>query len=917
LQRRDFLHGMLANALAISASSPIYGKAAIEQDGFVTGELLRRRMDLCGAWQFRVDSEAAFSRTLQVPGCWQAQGVGERSGILRHDYEGTGWYQRDVPIPESWKDKRVVLRIGGALRITEALVNGIPAGRHDGLSAPFAFDISGAVRPGDSNTITLKISNPGNRPAESPDVQVPSRPTGMLNYVGNWGGVYGPVELETTGLVWIDDLWVHSNLQASTARFVVEVRNSEDRTFRGELRIAAGPYHGSAAVEVPARQAAKADAQLSMPGAHLWSCEHPNLYTASVSLLEGAAERDRVEQRFGLREITTQGNVLLLNGKPLYLRGYGDDDVEVLTGVPPASKEVYLQRLGLARSFGFNAVRFHSMTPVREFFEAADEVGIFVLAELPVVYTYYLLPFKGFVGDELTSVVHAHKNHPSWLSLAMGNELNPEWVKGNSQKQAFHEAVDELYRKAKSLMPDRLVMATDGYPLEPTDMMSTDRASPNHPTICHEFGGYYCTLPDPALIPKFTGVMIPEWLEAKQRWVVENGLASEYATYVRNSEKLVRLGRRFEIERVRRDANITGYEYWLIVDYPGGTGEGDSWEEGWFDYFWQPKGVAPEEGREINDAVLPLIDAGPGDRTLWADGTRELKLLVSNYGENEIRDGSASWRGTSNGRMVAESQIEHLSAPLGKISPVAGITLARLAGDAPQKLELVAEVDGHVNRWNFWVFPRQGFMSRSQMPIATTASWPHLGRYYPFIRTGQHRPIGGGLFITDSLDGAAVNFLHSGGRVWLALDKQAKIGFFPASGGALGTVVRDHPALRGFPQEGFCDLHFYSLMESAAPFPLDGLRNVTPIIDGIRTKAGFLSKTKDLSRVGYVFEAKVGTGRLLVTSLRLGAHLDDQHPEAVFLFDRLLRYCDSDEFQPRGEIPAGRLSNAVSEYLKT
>ena len=58
---------------------------------------------------------------------------------------------------------------------------------------------------------------------------------------------------------------------------------------------------------------------------------------------------------------------------------------------------------------------------------------------------------------------------------------------------------------------------------------------------------------------------------------------------------------------MRHRQDITGYHYWLIVDFPGGTGEGDSWEEGWFDYFWQPKGITPRDGQAINSAVLPLI----------------------------------------------------------------------------------------------------------------------------------------------------------------------------------------------------------------------------------------------------------------------------------------------------------------------
>ena len=249
MDRRDFLYGTLASALAIPAAGQTHRASGdksivIKQDEPRSGQGSRVRIELGGAWQFRLDSEAGFSRTIQVPGCWQAQGVGERSGILRHDYEGAAWYQRAIPIPESWKGKRIVLRIGGALRITELFVNGKPAGRHDGMSAPFAFDISDAIRPGSSNTITLKISNPGNQPGESPDKQTPNRPTGMLNYIGNWGGIYGPVELEATGRVWIEQLWVRSDTQTSTARFGIQVRNAEDQAFHGQLRIVAGPYRG-------------------------------------------------------------------------------------------------------------------------------------------------------------------------------------------------------------------------------------------------------------------------------------------------------------------------------------------------------------------------------------------------------------------------------------------------------------------------------------------------------------------------------------------------------------------------------------------------------------------------------------------------------------------------------------------------
>ena len=83
------------------------------------------------------------------------------------------------------------------------------------------------------------------------------------------------------------------------------------------------------------------------------------------------------------------------------------------------------------------------------------------------------------------------------------------------------------------------------------------------------------------------------------------------------------------------------------------------------------------------------------------------------------------------------------------------------------------------------------------------------------------------------------------------------VDYFPAAGGALGTVIARGRALDGFPNEGFCDLQFYNLLHGAYPLPIDRWPGeIDPIVGGIRTNAAFLSKTKDLSRVAYAVEAK-------------------------------------------------------------
>jgi hypothetical protein len=935
-----------------------------------------------------------------VPGAWQAQGVGEPSGILRHHYAGDAWYRRIVTVPAAWKGRRILLTIGGAHRSTALFVNGTAIGTHDGFSAPFEFDVSGAIRPGRDNTIALRVSNPGATDLESPDKQAGAQATGMLNYIANWGGIYSHVRLVATDRVWIDRVLVVPDAEKRSARVEVTIASRDAALARGaRIRVTVA----GATVEAPAATAtvtatatttataaaaattavaptaagaaAGADsvstvvATVPMPGAALWTPEHPQLHTASIELISGSGSgagsgssseaargrgrgrvRDRVEQRFGLRTIATRGTVLLLNGQPLYLRGYGDDNIELLTGLPPASKDIYRERLTRAKAFGFNAVRFHSMTPVREFFEAADEVGMLVMAELPAAYTQYLLPHKALLRGELTRTLLAYRNHPSLLSLAFGNEFNLEWLKTEPEKREFLDTIADFYKLAKSLDPTRPILSTDGLHIEPTDMVSlyngyADKA----PTLRHEFGQYYCSLPDPSLIPRFTGAVEPAWLETKRRWVESKGLTASYPTYVQHSQRLQQLGHAFQIETVRRDPRVTGYHYWLIADYPGGTGEGDSWEEGWFDYFWQPKTGGSEEGRRLNSAVLSLIDVDVDRRTFWSEEGKTVQVTVSNYGDAPLAGAPAAWRWTAADGRVLASGTAAVTVPQGEVRRAFTVTLppapmsgpgtasgsaagsgsASGAGDRAGAIDLEVEIAGPrdraVNRWRFWSIPKRAV----QTSIALDR--PLLAAAGASVKIGD-------VLVASRLDDAAKAALEAGGRVLLlaepepapasgaggagsagaAAKDKAKSGprtttFFPGTGAAIGTIVRDHPALDGLPHEGFADLQFYNLLQGAGAFALDDAPGgFEPIVDAVRTATGWLSKSKDLTRTGFLIEARVGRGRLLATTFNVRPHLDAAHPDAtypdiVWLLDRLLRYASSDQFAPRATLTWAQL----------
>ena len=288
---------------------------------------------------------AAFDRTIVVPGAWQAQGVGEPRGYLRHDYAGPAWYRRTVAVPAAWRGKSVTLAHRRRASRDDAVRERAEASASTAASARRStFDVTDAVRPGADNVIALRIANPGAVPLEGPREQKPVRPTGMLNYIGNWGGIYGNVELLRHRA---DVDRAASTCGRTSSARVGHVRRHACRTattrdVRGRGAVTVAPRRGRARARVQVPAGGRADVEVARAD----SRRAPVVARAAAPLHRrrsrcgrAGGSGDRVDERFGMRQLTTRGNVLLLNGKPLYLRGYGDDNIEVLTGFPPSSRD--------------------------------------------------------------------------------------------------------------------------------------------------------------------------------------------------------------------------------------------------------------------------------------------------------------------------------------------------------------------------------------------------------------------------------------------------------------------------------------------------------------------------------------------------------------------------------------------------
>ena len=136
------------------------------------------------------------------------------------------------------------------------------------------------------------------------------------------------------------------------------------------------------------------------------SPSEPSLYNATLTLLSPSSSKatsnsdthtegkealsavDVLTARFGVKDLKIVGHQFVLNGRKLFLSGYGYDAPYSDTIVAPSDKAYHLRQARLAKSHGFNFVRCHSHFLPPEFYDALDEVGIFVSPELPVVYAH-------------------------------------------------------------------------------------------------------------------------------------------------------------------------------------------------------------------------------------------------------------------------------------------------------------------------------------------------------------------------------------------------------------------------------------------------------------------------------------------------------------------------------------------------
>lgn len=857
-------------------------------------------LPLDGTWSFRFapddrgSSEAwftpgvPFDRTMTVPGCWDAQKVGSATDKMTHNAIGVGWYRRTFALPDAWRDRRVWLNVGGAHRSVRVWVNGKPCGEHIGYPTAHRVEISRLLVPGAEQSVALAVDS---RHDKRRDPLVGA--FDIIDFMDlTWGGLFEHVWLDCTGPSRVESAFVRPDPAGPAADLEIAVdrgpATSSLLALAVEVRRAEAPAGTPAlarAEQTLPAAATTARIALRLPGAPLWTPDSPNLLRAEIRLVRDGHADDACSVRFGLRRVEVVGSEFRLNGERIFLRGYGDDytfPLDLGTNGDVSAWKAYLRR---RKEFGFNFVRHHSTMVPESYLAAADEVGMLVQPELPIAYDPFFQAAtpegRTLYLDVLRDYVRQMRNHPSVFAWCMGNEEANGFALG-----------PDLVALARSLDPTRPVIDTDGVgpgAARPTmdylpiqfdenvlpwgSTRSKYHVDARQPVIVHEMANI-SVLPDPADIPHYTGVIRPFWLERMAAAVKRQGLEARLPAMLAASRGLQASLLKLNTEAARLSPGIDGYDQWLFRDY---------WTQstGFVDQFDRSRLLSPETAIRFNGPAVLLWDR---PRVSYRGGERvEIRLFLSDFrtaAEGPI--GPVSVR--LGGREIPLSPPASAGAR-GLIGPWVGEVEAPRSG-RPEVVTLEATAGRVRNAWPVWVFPETPASANGVVVVARRLSRKVLDQLAAGAR----------VVVTDET--RVFPFLAAAFKpAWWKGDDVGDHGY--------GNLFADHPALRGFPNDGYGDLQAFRLLDRRPAVLLDELpAKVDPIVWA-------LDVPWRMRRKAHLFEVKVGPGRLLVSTMDLSPKTCADDPAAGWLRHQLIRYAAGDEFKPAAELPVTWLRGRV------
>ncbi len=871
-----------------------------------------RRISMAGEWGVRLDEKKVgvekkwFAQKIEgkirLPGSTDEAGLGEKNtkpanfdGLSRvWVWVGPAWYQREVEISPEWSGKRVTLFLERCHWESRVWVDEKEVGMRDSLCVAHEYDLSGVMTPG-KHRLTVRVDN-SHKYNMGPDAHSTSEQTQT-----NWNGIVGKIELRATDPVWIESMRVYPNLEKKTAKVKVVIGNATGKKVDGTWAFNVHRRGSTNLVQMMPLKFEGAEGERVLQewelavGAdmRLWDEFSPEIYDVEAELKAKAGEAaysDATETSFGMRTLAVQGRQFAVNGKPVFLRGTLDCCIYPLTGYAPMDVEAWRKVFQVVKAYGLNHVRYHSWCPPEAAFEAADEAGILLHVEAPQWAFDVGKDAKrdAFIEEEVRRILDVYGNHPSFGMLCMGNELSGDLaflsklVKFGQQHDPRH-----LYTSSTgwSFVPenDYTVAMVRGVKGPGTEHdFRTEDAKLRSPVVSHEIA-QWTVYPNLEEIRKYTGVTRARNFELVREDLRKKGMLDQAGDFLMASGKLSVLLYKEEMEVLLRTPKHGGFQLLDLHDFPGqGTAL-----VGALDAFWESKGlVRPEEWRRFCSANVPVVRM---KKRVWTtDEIFSATAEIAYYGGKTMEDAVGVWTVTDQGgKQVAGGELPGTMLTPGDLYllGVMQTPLSKVA--APGKLMVRLGIKGTEieNSWEIWVYPASNDVP-TPPGVVLTSKWEDakaaLAAEKRVLLLASPKELSG------AIPGSFLPVFWS--PIW-----------FKGGAGTMSILCDPkHPALKAFPTEMHTNWQWWDLLKRSKTMVLDempaGMRPVVQMVDNFSRN----------HRLGNIFEAKVGTGKLLVCSIDLRSDLQNR-PEARQLLRSLLGYVGTEEFSPKQDITIGAL----------
>jgi beta-galactosidase len=347
------------------------------------------------------------------------------------DENPTGLYRRRFELPAAWEGRRVVVHFGGAESVLYAWLNGAPLGMSKDSRLPAEFDLTPHLRSG-ANVLAVMV--------------VRWSDATYLEDQDQWfmAGLYRSVYCYSTDAAFLADVKIDGALEDDLEtgrldvrveagfadeprpgwRVEVELFDARDRRvlrapLSGEVPVALNPY---------AFRGYRVELHAPVRRPKRWSAETPHLYHALVTLKDAeGGVREVVRQNVGFRRVEIRNRELLVNGRPVLIKGVNRHEHDDERG-KAVTRESMIADIRLMKQFNFNAVRTAHYPNRSEWYDLCDEYGLYVVDEANVESHAHLRSLSDdprwgpAILARVQRMVERDKNHPSIILWSLGNE---------------------------------------------------------------------------------------------------------------------------------------------------------------------------------------------------------------------------------------------------------------------------------------------------------------------------------------------------------------------------------------------------------------------------------------------------------------------------------------------------------------